>query len=308
MNSVPFRRRSQRCLQLLILVCLLVTMLLSSILDAKIIHRERSLYSTILLDERGSVICLQFSVREDQRNQSCKDRDDPRRLIFGYAKMMMMSLLLQPEPQRILIVGLGGGTLPTMLNELYPDAHIDVVEIDPAVVTVAETYFDFRANDQVKVIVQDARVFTKRAGIRGDSYDLIMLDAFNGDYIPEHLMTREYLEETRAILADDGVIAANTFSISRLYDHESATYQAVFGEFYNVTMRESANRIIITTGRPLPPVKALMDTAIALNARLKRYSMRATDYQRLFSTRVDWDPDARLLTDQYAPANLLREE
>jgi spermidine synthase len=276
--------------------------------DARIIHRERSLYSTILLDERGSTICLQFSVRQDQRNQSCKDRRNPDKLVFGYARMMMKSLLLQPNPERILIVGLGGGTLPMTLASLFTDALIDVVEIDPAVVTVAETYFEFQETEQIRVFVQDARVFTKRAGMRGDRYDLIMLDAFNGDYIPEHLMTREYLEETRDILAEDGVIAANTFAISRLYDHESATYQAVFGTFYNVTSRESANRIILTTGKPLPTLDELADTAKALAPRLRRFDVRLQDYRKQFSSKVDWDPDSRLLTDQYAPANLLRED
>jgi len=275
---------------------------------AKIMHRERSLYSTILIDQRGSLVCLQFSVRTDQRNQSCKDLNRPRELVFGYAKLMLTSLLLVPDPERILVVGLGGGTLPTTLNELYPEARIDVVEIDPAVVTVAEAYFDFAENEHVKVIVQDARVFTKRAVLNGKHYDLIMLDAFNGDYIPEHLMTREYLEETRALLADDGVIAANTFAISRLYDHESTTYQAVFGEFFNATMPESANRIIITTGRPLPALDTLEPAARQLDRRLRPYGVRIFDYRRQLSTKVDWDTDARILTDQYAPANLLHQQ
>ena len=61
--------------------------------QARIIHKERSLYSTILLDKQGSTICLQFSVRHDQRNQSCKDLDNPRKLVFGYARMMMKALL-----------------------------------------------------------------------------------------------------------------------------------------------------------------------------------------------------------------------
>jgi len=220
----------------------------------------------------------------------------------------MTGLLLVPEPARILVVGLGGGTLPMTLNDLYPAARIDVVEIDPAVLTVAETYFGFEENDQIHVTVQDARVFTKRAGIRGDHYDLIMLDAFNGDYIPEHLMTREYLEETKALLAPDGVIAANTFAISRLYDHESTTYQAVFGEFYNATMPESANRIILATGRPLPSLNDLAPVARELAPRLRPYGVRLQDYRSQLSTRVDWDPNARILTDQYSPANLLHAQ
>ena len=197
-----FKRLLGRSLPMLLLIT--TGLSLTEPAAGKVIHRERSLYSTILVDQRGSTICLQFSVRRDQRNQSCMDRNAPQKMLFPYARMMMMSLLLIPEPERILIVGLGGGTLPTALRELFPAATIDVVEIDPAVKTVAETYFDFQESEKLQVILQDARVFTKRALSRGETYDLIMLDAFNGDYIPEHLMTQEYLEETRSLLAPKG--------------------------------------------------------------------------------------------------------
>jgi spermidine synthase len=272
---------------------------------AKIIHRERSLYSTILVDERGSILCLKFSVRRDQRNQSCMDRDDPRKMVFPYARMMMLSLLLNPEPQRVLVVGLGGGTLPVALRELYPEAVIDVVEIDPAVKTVAETYFDFAESERLKVILQDARVFTKRAVTNGVTYDLIMLDAFNGEYIPEHLMSREYLEETQALLTPGGVLAANTFSISRLYDHESVTYRNVFGTFYNVRSRVSANRVILAVAGDLPSKMAMATQARAMAQRLQPYDIRINELMPGVSTEADWDETARELTDQYSPANLL---
>lgn len=290
---------------LITVLALLLAGSVASTAQGKIIHRERSLYSTILVDERGSILCLQFSVRKDQRNQSCLDRDAPRKMVFPYAKMMMLSLLLAPEPERILVVGLGGGTMPVALNELYPEAVIDVVEIDPAVKTVAETYFGFRENAQMKVILQDARVFTKRALTRDDRYDLILLDAFNGDYIPEHLMTEEYLQETKSLLTPDGVVAANTFAISRLYDHESTTYRAVFGTFYNIRSRTSANRIILAGSGTLPPVAELASAGRQLGPQLAPYDVRVNDYLPAFSTEADWDETARVLTDQYSPANLL---
>ena len=244
-------------------------------------------------------------VRTDQRNQTCMDRNAPQKMVFPYAKMMMMSLLMVPEPERILIVGLGGGTLPVALNELYPAAHIDAVEIDPAVLTVAETYFGFREKENMRVILRDARVFTKRALAAGERYDLIMLDAFNGDYIPEHLMTQEYLEETRGLLSEGGVVAANTFAISRLYDHESVTYREVFGTFYNIRSRISANRVILATNGALPDMASLAEVGRALGPGLAPYDVRVNDFLPGFSTEADWDETARVLTDQYAPANLL---
>jgi spermidine synthase len=276
--------------------------------EARIIHQERSLYSTILIDRQGPVVCLQFSVRRDQRNQSCVNQRRPREMVFVYARMVMTSLLLDPHPERILILGLGGGTLPMAFNELLPDADIDVVEIDPAVVRVAREYFGFAPSERVDVFAQDGRVFVKRAAHQGEKYDLVILDAFNGEYIPEHLMTREFLEEVQNLLDPGSVMVANTFSISELYHHESATYAEVFGEFYNLRADDTGNRLIMARNGPLPSREELEQRAELLQDDLEPYGVDYDHLLGLMSTETDWDPDARVLTDQYSPANLLRNE
>lgn len=281
---------------------------ISITVNAELIHRERSLYQTILVSKNGSTVCLRFSVRRDQRNQSCIDQRRPKAMVFTYTKMMMSALLLNPDPQRVLIAGLGGGTLPMALAELFPEAQIDIVEIDPAVVMVAKRFFGFEETHKLKVFTQDARVFTKRALIRNATYDLIMLDAYNGDYIPEHLMTREYLNETKSLLTDNGIIAANTFTVSRLYDHESATYHDVFGEFFNLRTAQSANRVILTSQQPLPNIMVLGQRARQLEVRLKPFGVDIRNYPKLLSSKVDWDDDVRILTDQYSPVNLLQHQ
>ncbi len=275
--------------------------------QGRVVHKERSLYQTILVVKDRSRVCLQFSVRRDQKNQSCKDLKDPQKMLFSYTRMMMASLLLIDAPERVLMVGLGGGTIPTALNELYPQAVIDAVEIDPAVVRMAREYFGFESNEQLRVHETDARVFTKRALKRGTSYDLILLDAYNGDYIPEHLLTREYLEETRGLLTPGGVLAANTFAVSDLYDHESATYAAVFGRYYNFRRWDSSNRVIIARPAGLPEdTDSLNERAAALAARLRPYGVPIERYVKDLDGGVDWNERARVLTDQYAPANLLK--
>ncbi len=276
--------------------------------DARVIHSESSLYQNILVTENGSVRCMQFTVRKDQHNQSCRDAKAPKRFVFTYTRMMLAALLLDPEPQRILVVGLGGGTLPTALAELYPRAHIDVVELDPAVLRVARAYFDFKTSANVEVFVQDARVWTKRALARADPprFDLVMLDAFNGDYIPEHLMTREYLQETKALVADGGVVAANTFSTSKLYDSESVTYADVFGTFLNLKPPDSANRVIVAVRSDLPDKETLARNARKLERALAPYGVPIDAYPNLMTATPDWDTGARVLTDQYSPANLLQ--
>lgn len=273
----------------------------------EVLHREQSLYQTILVVRSGTLICLQFSVREEQRNQSCMNETDRRRLVFSYTRMMLASLLLNPDPERILMAGLGGGSLVAALNELLPDAALDVVEIDPAVVQAAREFFDFRPRGRTRVVVRDARVFIKRALREGQRYDIVMLDAYGGDYIPEHLMTVEFLEEVGELLAPGGVLVANTFAHSRLYDHESVTYRAAFGHFYNLKRFDSENRIILAMNEPLPPREVTLRNANLWRVAMRPLGVPVLSYPTGMTARIDWDTGARVLTDQYSPANLLRE-
>ena len=71
---------------------------------------------------------------------------------MNYPKMMLGALYVNPQPQSVLIIGLGGGTIPRVLRQVLPDTRIDVVEIDPAVVRVANRYFDFVADGRTRII------------------------------------------------------------------------------------------------------------------------------------------------------------
>jgi len=176
--------------RLLLLLCSL--MAATQVLNAaEVIHEEKSLYRDINVVQTGSRRCLIFNVHRGDRNQTCVDVDNRDELVFSYTKMSFAGLLLTPEPKAILIAGLGGGTLPLAFNDLFPDALIDVIEVDQAVVNVAKEFFFFEENANMSVAVNDARVFIKRAGILGKKYDYIILDAFGGDYIPEHLLNLE---------------------------------------------------------------------------------------------------------------------
>ena len=254
---------------------LLVALISATPLTADVIHRERSIYRNIEVQESGRDRCLVFAQRSDDRRQSCVNLKDPDRVVFSYVRMAFA-------------------------------ATIDVIEIDAAVLRVAEAYFDFTATDRVQVWVQDARVFIKRAGRRGDHYDLIILDAFTGEYIPEHLMTREFLQEVRSLLSDTGVLVANTFSSSDLYDYESATYRDVFGKFFNFKLPASGNRVVIASPNPLPDTEALRAAASRLSKPLSRFGVAIDSFPRFLTTRADWDEEAPVLTDQFSPANLLK--
>ncbi|MBB6091763.1 spermidine synthase [Povalibacter uvarum] len=233
------------------------------------------------------------------------DMKHPDHFELNYTRMMLGALYLKPQPRSVLVIGLGGGTLPRALVRLLPDVSIDSVEIDPAVVRVAEKYFDFSPSERSRVAEQDGRVFVKRAIRERRRYDLIMLDAFDHEYIPEHLLTQEFLREVKSLLAPDGVLAANTFSSSRLYSHESVTYASVFGTFYNL---KRENRVIFATNGTLPDLPTIATNSRIHEAKLRTFGIETETLLPLFSTRADWNAKARVLTDQYSPANLLNLE
>ena len=274
----------------------------------RVIHREKSLYRNIVVTERSDRRCLAFSVKRQKRNQTCMNPEKPNQVVFPYVRMSFAGLLANPDPRHAMMIGLGGGTISNVLTELYPKLTIDLVEIDEAVVRVARDYFDFRESANTNVFIQDGRVFTRRAKIQGKKYDLIILDAYTGDYIPEHLMTQEFLKDVHDLLTPDGIVVANTFAISKLYDLESQTYASVFGDFINFKMRGTGNRVVIAARGSLPANSELRHNASRLGPRLlKPYDVDLVSYLSYLDREADWDTRKAPLTDQYSPANLLRD-
>ena len=265
------------------------------------LHTERSLYRNIVVVEDDGVRCMKFG-RNAGGRQTCQTMNDPDRLVFDYTRMMMGALYLNPDPKRILIIGLGGGTLPRALQKILPDARIDAVEIDPAVVRVAYKYFGFAPGPRTEIFEEDGRVFAKRMGRQGIKYDLVLLDAFDHEYIPEHMLTREFLLEIKSLLAPKGVLAANTFATSRLYDFESATYYNVFWRFYRL---KRGNRVILLREGGLPDRDELGRNADLVEAKVAPLGADKEWLLPLFGVESGWPQHTRILTDQYSPSNLL---
>ncbi len=278
-------------------------------IQAETIHRERSLYRNIVIVEENGVRCMRFETRKGGiHNQACMDLNAPEKLVFEYTHSIMAALFLQDHPKSVLVIGLGGGLLPRALHQILPTTVVTSVEIDPAVVKLAKQYFLYQENEQIQTVVQDGRVFIKRAGIKGKQFDWIILDAFTGDYIPEHLMTQEFLQEVKAILNPDGVVTANTFSSSRLYDYESATYHSVFGEFFNLRSPHKGNRVIIGCRCNIGQAEGRLGaSAERWKVAFKPFALNTYQLVKLFSRKVDWKKDSPVLTDQFSPANLLNQ-
>jgi spermidine synthase len=275
----------------------------AALAQEKLIHSEKSLYRDVRVYESNGERCMCFTVSCRIGRQSCIILADPHRFALKYTRMMMAGTFLMGDPpKRLLIIGLGGGSIPIALRELLPNAQIDVVEIDPAVTRVAKKYFGFKDGPKLKVFEMDGRVYVKRALREGTKYDLVMLDAFDHEYIPEHLLTKEFLTEVKSLLSPTGVVVGNTFSSSKLYDHESTTYAAVFGKFFNL---KADNRVIVARPAGMPTAEQLRIKALEYEIPLRGFGVDIQDVLPMFNAAPDWDTAARVLTDQYSPANLL---
>ena len=139
-----------RSLLFAVIVCMLGTATAAHA-EQRLVHSERSLYREVLVYETGDVRCMCFTRNCRVGRQSCIDTRHPDRIVMNYPKMMLGALFVNPRPQSVLIVGLGGGTLPRALRQLLPDTRIDVVEIDPAVERVASRYFGFATSEKTQV-------------------------------------------------------------------------------------------------------------------------------------------------------------
>lgn len=123
--------------------------------------------------------------------------------LYSYPYMLQfLPWAAHPNGKHALVIGLGGGIIPSWYQA--KGVQVDVVDIDPDVVTTAKNYFNYRP--QREVHIADARYFLSQGT---QAYDYIILDAFNGDITPGHLISREALELIRTRLSPQGVLGLN---------------------------------------------------------------------------------------------------
>jgi len=227
-----------------------------------VIHERASPYNTIIVTEDHNGLRTLLFERGGGR-QSVVKPGDPDHLELPYARVALAGLALCEEPRRILVVGLGGGSLPMFLRAHYPAATIDVAEIDPEVVDVAKKFFGFVEDEHMRARVGDGRQFIEKAP-PGD-YDIIFLDAFGAREVPRHLTTREFLRITRRALRSNGVVVSNVWrpASNPLYDSMVRTHQEAFVELFILDVPGDVNNVFLA----LPRVQPLRQGELALLAR-----------------------------------------
>jgi spermidine synthase len=235
---------------------------------------------------------------------------------FEYIEYFHMAWLWNTQITSVLMIGLGGGSAQRAFQYYYPDVAFRTVELDPAVVRVAQDFFNVRESEKHNIEISDGRVFLRRSSAR---YDLIVLDAYIGDRygssIPQHLATREFFELARDHLTTNGVVAYNVIGtlngwhadiIGAIY----RTLKAVFPQVYLFPATTSMNVVLIATRSTARVNVAGVRWRAAQMVQTQRITMpgfrqRAESFRDTPPASVFRSP---ILTDDYAPVEGLSGE
>jgi spermidine synthase len=171
----------------------------------------------------------------DNLIHSYVDLEDPLHLQYGYEKTYadLVAWKAKNNPRfRALIIGGGGYTFPRFLEAKYPQAQIEVLEIDPHLTRLAFEYLGLSPKTRIRTFNGDARWTLMNLKEKG-RYDFILGDAFNDLSIPYHLTTREFSALLHSALKPDGLLIANVidhFQTGLFMPSYVRTLEEVFGK------------------------------------------------------------------------------
>jgi spermidine synthase len=184
--------------------------------------------------------------------------DDPYALVSEYTRKMMGFLAFQPRPKRILIIGLGGGSLVKYCHRYLPRTRITAVEIDSDVLMLRSQFLVPPDDDRLTVIQADGADHVARMADRGERTNAILVDAYDHTGIANSVVKRSFIENTKQILGANGVFVMNLVAESADAHRHVKTVQQVFGDTVVVAMQRGGNLVIFAGQALHDPQRARM--------------------------------------------------
>jgi spermidine synthase len=214
-------------------------------------------------------------------------------------------LFFQPQPKRVMMIGLGGAGFHRLFSAAYPDALLQTVELDPKVLELCETRMQFKPTANTPVAVQDGRMFVKRDR---REWDWLILDAFRGGFVPPHLKTEEFYRECAARLSERGVFVSNLHATTELFYSDVKTIQAVFAQvvLFNTDGRGNVIACAVKYRTPVitDPAKWPAAAALMVPAFQGRLDLAAVRKERIEIPDAQMGR-AKVLSDDFAPVEFL---
>lgn len=242
-----------------------------------------------LVLETQHAISLHF---DHSATQSVMSLRAPDRLALGYTRAMMGFLLLQPAPGHICMIGLGGGSLAKYCYRHLPDVAIDAVEINPKVIALRDV-FRIPADDaRFRVICADGADYVRKQGVLTD---VILLDAFVAQGIPDRCADIAFYAACRERLTETGVLAVNFVDDDPALPRYIERLRSVFGTSYAVVRCVDDSNFIAFAwkgGHRLPSMRILLERAFPFawtdELRLPSTARRLKEAEHLDPERLIW--------------------
>lgn len=167
------------------------------------IHKAVSDLDTVEISEQDGVRFLHLG---NDTVQSAMRLSDPNGLELSYTRAMLGFLLLSAAPEKVLMLGLGGGSLAKFFYHRLPQTQISAVEINSQVIAAARAFFQLPPDDaRLQVIHADAASYiVEHAG-----WDAILLDGFDSGCQVEALATQDFYDHCAMALTGNGVLSVN---------------------------------------------------------------------------------------------------
>ncbi|MBI3677559.1 MAG: fused MFS/spermidine synthase [Proteobacteria bacterium] len=268
------------------------------------VEYKESLYNNIYIYRSGNYVSMTFGYNSRIYTESACNTKDDRELPIAYTRFMTSGLMYAKNARSILEIGFGGGRTSWYLHRFLPNAQVTSVELDPTVMELAKKYFGIREEAKFHVANRDGRLFLSESK---DKYDVILIDAYRGPFVPFHLLTKEFYGIVKAHLADGGVVVQNVEPSTMLFDSAVKTIGSVFPnlDFYLA----EGNVVTVAYDGPKRSIGELQTLAKARQAQYTlRYALAPMlDSRRPYaSNSTAIDGNAKVLTDDFAPVESLR--
>jgi spermidine synthase len=243
-------------------------------------------------------LCYRHTRHQVEEIESRLDPTNPLALLSEYTRAMLLALVWQPTPRRILLVGLGGGRLQMVLHHYLEEAALYTVEIDPVVVDVACRFFGIAQDSRQQIIVNDGRSYIRSMPTEAP-YDMIVLDAYRAFGIPRHLRTREFYAECCMQLSPQGVVATNLQASTPLYDAALKTFALSFRHTATFPLRQG-NVIVIGSNAESFSQREIVERTSTIEAQY-RMNFSLPQFAQRLVTGVPYRQNVPVLSDTDLP-------
>jgi spermidine synthase len=266
--------------------------------ESGLLEKRESLYNNIFIFGDGDNVTMTFGQNKRYYTESSMKLSDPGALTVDYTRLMTLGVAYPPKVERILEIGLGGGRTVSYLSAALPDTAILAVELDKDVVDLAKKHFRFKETARLRTVVSDGRAYLMRDS---DKWDVILIDAYRGPFVPFHLLTKEFYTLVKSRLNPGGVVVQNIEPSTMLFDSATATLGSVFP---SVDLYEGGGNVVaIGYQQPSLPQAELLARAARVQETYKfRYDLRTMVAARRVLSR----PRGKIMSDDFAPVETLR--